>query len=77
MSYIPDVNTREEYFNSKSAKNTRRIAESSLTQFDRFTESEYYKTPEEIIFDLKDDDKALEKIYSPKQMDNLVRARSS
>ena len=64
MSYIPDSNTREEYLNSKSAINTRKMAESSLTQFGRFTESEYHKTPEEIVSDLKDDDKALEKIYT-------------
>ena len=49
MSYIPDTNTREEYLNSKSAINTRKMAESSLTQFGRFTESEYHKTPEEIV----------------------------
>ena len=64
MSYIPDTNTREEYLNSKSAINTRKMAESSLIQFGRFTESEYHKTPEEIVSDLKDDDKALEKIYT-------------
>ena len=64
MSYIPDTNTREEYLNSKSAINTRKMAESSLTQFGRFTESEYHKTPEEIVSDLKNDDKALEKIYT-------------
>ncbi|MDH3313050.1 MAG: hypothetical protein OEM28_07880 [Nitrosopumilus sp.] len=64
MSYIPDVNTREEYLDSKSAVNTRRMAEYSLTQFGRFTESEYHKTPEEIISDLKDDNKVLEKIYT-------------
>ena len=64
MSYISDTNTREEYLNSKSAINTRRMAETSLTQFSRFTESEYHKTPEEIIVDLKDDSKALEKIYT-------------
>ena len=49
MSYIPDVNTREEYLDSKSAINTRKMAESSLTQFGRFTESEYHKTLEEIM----------------------------
>ena len=64
MSYIHDVNTREEYLASKSAINTRRMAETSLTQFGRFTESEYGKTSEEIIADLKDDGKALEKIYT-------------
>jgi len=64
MSYILETNTREEYLNSKSAINTRKMAESSLTQFGRFTESEYHKTPEDIISDLKDDDKALEKIYT-------------
>ena len=64
MSYIPETNTREEYLNSKSAINTRKMAESSLTQFGRFTESEYHKTPEEIVSDLKNDDKALEKIYT-------------
>lgn len=40
------------------------MAESSLTQFGRFTESEYHKTPEEIVSDLKNDDKALEKLYT-------------
>lgn len=64
MSYIPDTNTREEYLNSKSALNTRKMAVSSLTQFDRFIASQYKKIPEEIISDLKDDDKALEKIYT-------------
>ena len=64
MSYIQETNTREEYLNSKSAINTRKMAESSLAQFGRFTKLEYYKTPEEIISDLKEDDKALEKIYT-------------
>ncbi|GKS66873.1 hypothetical protein YTPLAS73_04200 [Nitrosarchaeum sp.] len=64
MSYIPETNTRDEYLNSKSAVNTRKMAESSLAQFGKFTESEYHKTPEEIISDLKEDDKALEKIYT-------------
>jgi len=64
MSYISDTNSREEYLNSKPAINTRKMAETSLTQFGRFTESEYQKTPEDIITDLKDDNKALEKIYT-------------
>ena len=64
MSYIQETNTREEYLNSKSAINTRKMAESSLAQFGRFTKLEYHKTPEEIISDLKEDDKALEKIYT-------------
>ena len=64
MSYIHETNTREEYLNSKSAINTRKMAESSLAQFGRFTKLEYHKTPEEIISDLKGDDKALEKIYT-------------
>jgi len=64
MSYIQETNTREEFLNSKTAINTRKMAETSLTQFGRFTESEYSKTPEEIISDLKDDANALEKIYT-------------
>ena len=64
MSYIPDTNTREEYLRSKSAINTRKMAESSLIQFGRFTELEYGKTPEQIMIDLKDNDNALEKIYT-------------
>ena len=52
------------------------MAELILTHFDRFTESEYHKTPEEIITDLKDDEKAREDLCCLKQMDNLVRARS-
>lgn len=43
VSYVHDVNTREEYLASKSAINTRRMAETSLTQFGRFTEFEYGK----------------------------------
>jgi len=38
-----------EYLDSKPAINTRKMTESSLTQFGRFTESEYNKTHEEII----------------------------
>lgn len=69
MSYIPDVNTREEYLDSKSAINTQRMAEFSLTQFGRFTESEYHKTPEEIISVLNYDEKASGKsILSTKQL---------
>lgn len=64
MSYIPDTNTREEYLNSKTAPNTRKMAESSLTQFGRFTASKYDKTPEQIMTDLKDEEKALERIYT-------------
>ena len=40
------------------------MTEPIFAQFGRFTESEYHKTLEEIITDLKDDEKALEKIYA-------------
>lgn len=64
MSYIQETNTQEEYLNSKSAINPRIMTEPIFAQFGRFTESEYHKTPEEIITDLKDYEKALEKIYA-------------
>ena len=66
MSYIPDTNSRDDFFNSRLPR-TLMLSRVAIKQFDIFCDKKYQRTGDQILKDLKqviDETRNDSKIYT-------------